>query len=409
MLAFLLVEPLLYGLAAAFLVGAVLAHLFGMRSTHRAEQETFARPASQSPEDELRELGIVEIKPKERIGKSAPAAGPNGLAEAAAEAEPAVRKRPHESSEAAPKSLAWRNKEVIMPYLNSLQGAIEAHTVCLLRRDPDARRYHIEAVVSRNAYARSQGHFSAAEPLMLAESAGTQVVSHRVGERGISPQSLGYYIEPIAVRQVLMTLVPHREDGEVYVLLADSMEEGGLGSTRKQSLLSQFAGLLRSVLEAHAEEAAPDGSPEAPAPRPRREIIAEEMEKARAEGVPLGLGLVYLCRAEEVAAEGAQAVAAAEEQLERQLQQALPPEARMDRFGELTYGLFFNADAAEIELWALELKSGLDAGEGALQGGVAVGIAMMREEHHHPEDLRSDAYAALQESFESAGKYITII
>src|SRR5690606_2255661 len=96
-----------------------------------------------------------------------------------------------------------------------------------------------------------------------------------------------------------------------YFLLADTMQEGALGTPYRRSVLADFARLLGTIMDAPSDD---EGPAEPEQLRPRRDIIAEEMEKARAHrNRPLALALVYLNQAEARADEGAEAVAAAEQ------------------------------------------------------------------------------------------------
>jgi hypothetical protein len=287
-------------------------------------------------------------------------------------------------------------RDVIVPHLQTLQAAIGANTVCLLKQDGEAE-YHIEAIISHNAYARSQGHFFSKSPLIDPAQPRQPVRLLRVGEKGIPAKGLGYYIEPIAVRQMAVTTVAHRPTGDEYLLVADTMEDGGLATARQRTLLVQFAELLSTILDTREPaEVASD----VPDMRPRRDIIAEEMGQARESDVPLGLALVYLNRAESVAEGGESAVAAAERVLEARLKDSLA-EGRVERFGELTFGVFYPAPVADVEAWALQLQRDVASDPGLLAGGVSIGVAMLRDRHDGPDALRADATHALRESFET--------
>src|SRR5690606_24741066 len=102
--------------------------------------------------------------------------------------------------------------------------ALDAQTVCLLRQEEAGLHYHIEAIVSLNAYARSGGNFTTAAPLLNASEARRPVTVRRVGEGGVPQINLGYYRESIAVRQVAMALVPLPAGAPSYFLLADTMQ-----------------------------------------------------------------------------------------------------------------------------------------------------------------------------------------
>jgi GGDEF domain-containing protein len=136
----------------------------------------------------------------------------------------------------------------------------------------------------------------------------------------------------------------------------------------------------------------------AESPRPRRELIAEEMEAAQSNSEKLALALVHLNRAESIARRGEEAVASAEHLFEARLDQLMPAQ-RIERFGELTYGIFFREGADAVEPQVAELKARMAQEEGELEGGVSVGAAVWNEED--PEALRTEATEALREAYET--------
>lgn len=355
---------------------------------------------------ELRALGIMDIRPRERRPSSPileaelseSRTGNNGGSAqvASASAQPKRKVEDPESPEAIANKERIR-KEILTPYLQSLQSAIGANTVCLLRHDDDPLKYHIEAIVSKNAYARSQGHFRTRVPLLTPAIARRPVLTFRIGEKGLATSNLGYYLEPIAVKQIAVTDVPRKAESISYFLLADTMEEGGIASTRQHALLSQYARVLGTVLgggdavELNGERADY---------RPRRDIIEEEMTRARSAKEPLALILVYLNEAEAVAEEGEEAINEAEATLEGRLRE-LVEGRRMEHFGELVYGVFYAGEAAEVEPWVMSIQEQLLEESGPLAGGVSIGIAVLKDRHDDAEAFRADANAALREAFET--------
>lgn len=285
---------------------------------------------------------------------------------------------------------------ILGPYLQSLRAAIDAQTVSLLKQEDVEPQYQIEAIVSLNSYARSGGSFSTRRPL-LAGTSQHDVTVVDVNEDDLAQSDLGYYREPIKVRQVAIAPVPPSGDSSTYVLLADSMNETDLREPYRQGLLTQFASLLRSILDMIELDGTLD-STGAPV-RPRKEIIEEEMDRVREMDRHLMFALVHLNDAEQVAAGGRIAVAAAERALEATLKKA--SDERVERFGELTFGVFKDEQEADAEKWAHELQNRLNSGRGALKGGVSIGIAVLGDRHETPELLREDATEALREAYET--------
>jgi hypothetical protein len=154
--------------------------------------------------------------------------------------------------------------------------------------------------------------------------------------------------------------------------------------------MAQFARLLATLLDT------PDAEREQ-AVRPRREIIAEEMIHASNEDYDLAMALIYLNRAEAIADEGDAAIRAAERLMESRLRESV--EGRIERFGELTYGVFYHG--TDVETWGGSIQHAFFSTSGLLDGGVSIGIAILEPHHESPQDLRQDAMQALSAAFES--------
>ncbi|MEX0746588.1 MAG: diguanylate cyclase, partial [Rhodothermales bacterium] len=288
-------------------------------------------------------------------------------------------------------------REVLVPYLQSLRSAVDAHTVCLLKQSDDTIHHHIEAIVSLNAYARSGGDFSSKVPLVQSFDARSPAVIRKISDSDLPASGLGYYRESIAVKEVAVAPVPRPESSETYVLLADVMQEGGLNNERRRALVGHFARLLGAVIESVRTADIPEAYDYV---RPRREIISEEIDRARKKKKPLALALVHLNEAEAAADQGDRQIKAAEKALATRIRQSAR-NARVERFGELTFGVFFQAPGTEVESWAIALQRDVDDDPGPLAGGISIGIAMLQERHQDADSFRQDATDALREAYES--------
>lgn len=451
-LALVLDLSILYLVAVLLLLGAGALFTLEMRRRHDDVPENF-EPLDNRDED-LDSLGILEIKPRTAtataaeddaaIGNESSAntrhadqPGPETAAEAPADdpaedeeepdrppvtdiADPFGPRRSTSAAEKSSESVLGQVREkrprarvivaeaespvlgdVLVPAYRSLRAAINAYTVCLLREEETPLRYHVEAIVSQNSYARENGSFAAKEPMLAGHKALVPVVYPRVGPSGFPKDKLGYYHEPISIRQVAMVPVIPKKSKHKYLLLVDTTNDGGLEAASVRVILEQYARLTSTLLESEAEGSLAEPDEE---PRPRRDIIEEEMERARSMAHPLSLALVFLNRGESL---GESSGDAAEEQLanaetafESRLRDVVI-DARVERFGELTYGVFYHGAPDGIAGWAAGLQASFEDENGDLEGGVSVGVALMSDRHESPEDLRSDATAALQESFET--------
>ena len=124
------------------------------------------------------------------------------------------------------------------------------------------------------------------------------------------------------------------------------------------------------------------------------------MEQARTRNQVLALALVYLNRAEDIAVAGEEALGDAEHLLTARLAQAAR-NSRVVRFGELTYGVFYDGDLPEVEAWGAQIQQALAHETGLLEGGVSIGIALLQDRHQSPDAFRTDATEALREAYET--------
>ncbi len=426
-LAIVLGQPMLYLLALALLIGAGLLVTMNMRRRHKDVPETFMQ-APEQPDEDLASLGILDIKPKgagEEDGETTPqtASDIEETAEDAGEAEvvetatkakdrsvsptaaqahvagvsKARQRRPRARimvSEASSETKA----DVLIPALRSLRASLDAYTVCLLRQEDVPLRYEVEVMVSQNSYARGGGTYSAKEPMLSGHKALVPVVYPRVGPNGFPKAKLGYYHEPINVRQVAIVPVIPKQYDDLFLLVVDTVNEDGLEAASVRVLLEQYARLATTILDTIDTSASADEESEEP--RPRREIIADEMEQARSLSHPLSLALVYLNRGEALSGDGLADVDDLEDLFSDRLR-SVALDARVERFGELTYGIFYHGSHESLADWASGIKEAFPEEDDSFEGGVSVGVAPLQDRHEGADQLRSEATAALQESFQS--------
>ncbi|MFB6098170.1 MAG: GGDEF domain-containing protein, partial [Salinibacter sp.] len=310
------------------------------------------------------------------------------------------------------------------PLLESLRSALDAQTVCLLVQEEIALTYRIEALASTHAAVRRDGTFDTQIPLLTATMSRETVTIRALAEEEIAVEDLGYYTSPPEVDHLAIAPIPRPNESSTTFLLADAPPGTDLGTSRARTLLEHFVDtidLLRSDDSSAPDpststktDAHVDGNEQAPSdaqetateteapepPRPRRELIAEEMEAAQTTEEDLALALVHLNRAESIARRGEEAVTSAEHLFQARLEQLLPGR-RIERFGELTYGIFFRDGADAVEPQVAKLESMMAQEEGELEGGVSVGVAVWNEPDEAPEALRTEATEALREAYET--------
>ena len=177
------------------------------------------------------------------------------------------------------------------------------------------------------------------------------------------------------------------------------MDEAGLEFDSAGPLLQQYARLFATLLECAANGDF-DHTVTHSEPKKRREIIDDEMKRARTGSHPLALALVYLNRGEELGERGVTEIHEVESAFEARIR-AVADHSRVEQFGELTFGVFYHGEVERVASWASRIQTSFVDERGRLQGGVSVGVALMHPRHKGPDDLRADATAALQEAFES--------
>ncbi len=441
------------GLALVGTIGFVIARMQRRRSAQKPSAAAYAQPDG-SGGDDLASLGILDIRPREKGVPSQDSADANHPGESGGGGVPgdgavdeveALEERspqpPATASSRPPKhqrdqsrdgdmsvrggdvngsgssgqsSITIKEKErtiragvdervpdhyreVIVPYLQSFRAAIHAHTVCLLKQPIDALHHQIEGIVSLNGYARSGGDFATKVPMLQTRDSRATTEVRRVSNDDFPASGLGYYRETIAVKEIAVTPVPGEGAAGQYVLLADSMTEHALDSERSRSLMGHFARLLGAVMDDATGGKIQESYDTV---RPRRDIINEEIDRARSAQRPLALALVHLNRAESVADLGEREVKNEERALAVHLRKTAR-DARVERFGELTFGVFFAAPVGKVEKWATKLQKDLENVTGSLEGGVSIGIAVLQGRHTDADALRRDATDALREAYES--------
>ncbi|WP_072715434.1 hypothetical protein [Rhodothermus profundi] len=406
LLGFTLSQPWLYVAGAGLLLILLLVALVGwLRRRRREKQSLFIPPPPASPEEELKSLGILEIRARPR--SRSPAAEPAeksspASAVSASEGSPPVDvpepSTPREEQPSKPSQTpeaAAEQDPVLTPCLEALRAALEAQTVALLVQEDVSLEYRVLGISSVVSGVSAGQTFTAPVPLLAPSMVDRPVTVREVCDELY--EALGYYTDvPPQVAELALAPIPFTREGALYFLVADAPESGRFDRLSASTLLVEFGRLLATVLELQQSRR----EAEARAYRPRREIIAEEMTRARRLGEPLALALVHLNRADAIATEGPVALAAAEQALKAALQESAPDQ-RIERFGELTYGVFYRAPVPEVEAWAARLQAQLAKAGGWLEGGVSIGVAVLQERHQTPEQFRADATEALREAYES--------
>jgi len=443
-LGFIFSRPWFYVGAGVPFIGALGLIGRDLWTTYRRHQEHSTAPVrGNGQNDELEDLGIVEVRPQETVegsppssvdgpddgGRNRPADNPSRVGASDRAEEEAVEHTPtsdvappvpdrdavasadSSGDESATGGEPDGTRQALQPLLASARRALEAHTVCLLVQEDLALEYRIEACASASPSARESGVFETRNPLLTAS-----MTQNAVSIRSLDADrrtDLGYYEDPPAVlSQTAVAPVPHADESANVFLVVDVLGGVEIDGARARRVLEQYVETVAVLRSAPTDDESSGSSPsqtvssapspraEPPSHRPRREIIAEEMATADEQAGVLALALVHLNRAEAIARRGEEMVASTERLLRTRLERHAP-ERRIERFGELTFGVFLRSDVDAAQTWAVELQEAMREENGALEGGVSVGVAVRDIEASDPERLQANATEALREAYET--------
>jgi hypothetical protein len=268
-------------------------------------------------------------------------------------------------------------------FLRACWAASEGQTALIAAKEADGS-FALLAIRSHLPQVRKEGRFSADSFLQVAPPERPITV---LEANDPLVRDLPYYRTKMNVGGV--AILPVQAGTDSLYLAVDLQPDQPGFTSRQRTLLVGFADLLRTLVEHPLEEPQARGVPT------RRAIISEEMERARSEDRPLALALVYRADAEAVAKQGSTAVAEAERGL-RLLLEDLVRHGRLERFGELMFGAFLYDDKAQIEDWAERVQEQADAD----RYRVGIGVARLGT-HRDADELRADAANALAEALQA--------
>ncbi len=373
-------------------------------------------PAPLDDEPDLQALGILDIRPRNsdsassnvpRGSEDAPDTDGNRLKSSDTSGETsdgarlrefvtanhALGARRHTAQPTIP-TIKPPNEAVLGPLLEAVRAALDAHTTCLLQQSADTSECHVVAIAGEDRARQAGESFVSKQPLVSPSDTAQSITLRSVDGTDLESRGLGYSRTPGSVQQIAVAPV----GGPELYLVADTTKEFGLSDPRASTLLAEFARMIRLLLGNY--------DPVKSKPRPRRDIIQEEIDDAREHSTKMALAIVYLNRGEEVLAAGEAAVQEAEMRQRALLEQTQIP-SRVVRFGPCMFGVFIYGGISEIEAWDEEVQDMLHTVGGLLEGGVSIGIAIFGSRHETPDDLRNDAKKALGEAYSTGSSVVS--
>lgn len=283
-------------------------------------------------------------------------------------------------------------RHVFEPIVQAVRAATNAHSVVLLRIAEGGLQ--VEAIVSgqmdikrRIQIPSNRSFFS-----QVQVAAAVTVLSH--AEIGITPD---YYETQVFL--TAMAIAPIRVEGQIWgYLLADFTEHYPLTNP---NVLASFAQTLTPIIIEHSPKAKPivpptvwTGNPV----RPRREIIAEEMRQARANGTPLVFALIYLNQNAYAHQElTSDVIVTWESRMWDAAARSLKGKGKVERFGELMLGVFIYGTAYVAETWIAAMQDTLSADLRVPMNGISIGAVFMQQHHNDPEVFLKDTIETLKQ------------
>jgi hypothetical protein len=285
---------------------------------------------------------------------------------------------------------------LLAPLIQSAKTALQAHTVCVVQVQDESHR--VIAICSDLPVFKR--HIPQKQSFL------TQIPSSEA-LMVLMPDEIKkevfYYDEPVELSMVVVASLKNEQQLWGY-LIADATDRVRLTNP---NLLLDFRNLLESVIKAqNPPQVEPETlqlqTQENPL-RSRREIISEEMRRARTAQVPMSFSLVYLNEQIQEGELSAKQSMAYEGQLWDFLHESVKDHGRVERFNELLLGVFYFADTEGTATWLNDLQENIAKALSIPERSVSVGAVMMHDHHRDAETLRADALRALEQVHQSGG------
>lgn len=408
-------------IAGGFLVVSLL--ILFLLSSKRSQRRSGSRIESRGPrtrEEELRELGISEPRPKE----------PAVAREARVEYAPLVPETPVEVSheqelfpsseseedvyepaeadfvetdtedpeeelptvlEVEDNAALWQSHSptAFRSFLRACWASTEVLSALLVYTEPDGS-FSLLASQSHLKTIRNEGRFPADSIFSVATPSRAITI---LESNDPFLRDLPYYRTKTNVGSV--AILPVQGSRELLYLVVDLAANDHFFTERQRVLLLHYASLLQAML-AH-----PQAEPVSRVVPTRRAIVSQEMSYARNNNIPLTLALVHRLDANTIESNGGLAVAEAERNLRLFLEDHSPG-CRIERFGEmLFYGVFINEERGTVEEWADRVLGAAEV-EGM---PLAIGAAALSNQVDS-EAFRGEAVDALTRAVQGGQRFV---
>jgi len=310
------------------------------------------------------------------------------------------------------------SNDLVRPFLESVRTASSASTLCLLRVDQARKEFRVLDVLSDSSKIRRSARFPY-DSYFLADFSGTETMRIQVEDGNITGTDLGYYSESVALADLVVC--PIVMDSQLTAhLLADVSEGDEPFSSDEFDILDNSGRLLGEMLSVHGgfqvkEEMDPIGDyiPAEPlrlvtlsTDEPYNMIIEEEVNRARKTETPLALALIHVQNRDDVNL-GEDVVAEIEHLMRKDLERIYGT-GRVERVGEMAFGVFIRGIVEEVEDWINQAQYHFAESSYEIPGEVIIGAACLSSGHQSSEAFRVSAGQAFKEAYETGENTILV-
>ncbi|HRR09302.1 MAG TPA: hypothetical protein PLO56_11490 [Rhodothermales bacterium] len=335
---------------------------------------------------------ILSIRPKKTQVKTSspevPQVAPPTFLKIKAAPTSQTHPTPHNESDPTPVDI----QQVFKHTLEAVKAASMAHTVVLLRLG----QHHalIEGILSEEKAIRPHIQIPRSTPFLRAIDPNEQISVLTASEISETPLYYAKHVDLIG-----LIAAPIRLQGGLWGYLA--ADATATHSVHHPGILSGFAQTLSAVIAEHKKTTPTNSGPTVwagHATRPRKEIIADEMRKARNQNLPLVFALIYLNQ--HIAANKeltSDVIVARESELWQGVEKTIRNIGRVERFGELMVGVFLYGSILNAEDWISDIQYSLTTEMRFPAQSISIGGVLMNDSHTDGSALLADAVEALKQ------------
>ncbi|MBN8588277.1 MAG: hypothetical protein J0L94_08135 [Rhodothermia bacterium] len=334
------------------------------------------------------EVAFVNLRPKSEFIKPTP----HPALQTETPSEPKAGSTPKTTSNNPTHPTPVDIQQVFKHTLEAVKVASMAHSVVLLRLGQ--HHAYIEGILSEEKEIRPYIQIPRSTPFLKALSK-TELSVLTASEIGETPL---YYANRVELIGLIAAPIFVKNGGLWGYLVADATSTH---SVHHPGILSGFAQTIATVITEHQKTTAPQTGPTVwtgHSTRPRKEIISDEIRKARNQNRPLIFALIYL---NSHIGEGREltsdVIVARESELWQGVEKCIRSIGRIERFGELMVGIFLYGSNYQAEEWIGDIQAALTTEMRFPTKAISIGAVLLTDGHADATALLNDAIEALKQ------------